>query len=167
VIINIGKALDVMDYLKKTNMRYYLLFALCFETGMVLDEVLSLKVSGLRNKSSLMISNIEVKLRRELREEIKTYCKDKEKNEYVFQSSDGFNQKLGKKRAILILAEAVGLYGIEDFGVDTLRKSFGYLFYLSTRNLELLKQLFGHTEEYDTLKYIELKGVIDENSISD
>ncbi|MBI9013875.1 MAG: tyrosine-type recombinase/integrase [Clostridiales bacterium] len=162
----IGKIIDILDYLKKTNTRDYLLFSMCFEVGMKLDDVLCLKVSDVRNKKSMTVSGINIKMRKEVIQDIKDYCKDKQKNEFVFQSNDGFNQKLGRKRAVDIMAEVSGMFGIEEFGTDTLRKSFGYFFYLRTRDMDLLKQIYGHSKKYDTLKYIGLKGVVDESSSS-
>ena len=156
-----------MDYLKLTCVRDYLLFSICLETGIKLDDALCLKVSDVRNKKVIEVSGIRIKLRVIVIGDIKNYCNGKQKNEFIFQSKDGFNQKLSRKRAVDILAEAAGMFGIDEFGVDTLRKSFGYFFYLDTRNMDLLKQIYGHSKKYDTLKYIELKGVVDEISTSD
>jgi len=161
-----GKIVDILDYLKKTNTRDYLLFSMSFEVGMKLDDVLCLKVSDVRNKKSMNVSGINIKMRKEVIQDIKEYCKDKQKNEFMFQSNDGFNQKLGRKRAVEILSEVAGMFGIDEFGVDTLRKSFGYFFYLRSRDMDLLKQIYGHSKKYDTLKYIGLKGVVDESSSS-
>jgi len=166
-IEHVGKAIDILDYLRTTNIRDYLLFSISLETGMCLDDVLSLKVSELRNKRFINVSGINIKLRKQIISDIKEYCKEKQKNEFMFQSKDGFNQKLSRKRAVEIFTEVTGMFGIEDFKADTLRKSFGYFFYISTRNMNLLKQIYGHNKKYDTLKYIGLKGVVDENSSSD
>ena len=87
-IEHVGKAIDILDYLRIINTRDYLLFSICLETGMKLDDTLYLKVSDLRNKKSINISGVNIKLRKQIVSDIKEYCREKQKNEFMFQSKD-------------------------------------------------------------------------------
>jgi integrase len=44
--------------------------------------------------------------------------------------------------------------GLEEIGTHTLRKTFGYHFYLETHDIGLLQELFNHSSPKITLRYI-------------
>ncbi|GEN46726.1 hypothetical protein AHA02nite_25020 [Alkalibacillus haloalkaliphilus] len=44
--------------------------------------------------------------------------------------------------------------GIEEIGMHTLRKTFGYHFYQRTKDVELLQDIFNHSAPSITLRYI-------------
>lgn len=49
------------------------------------------------------------------------------------------------------LSEYVGL---DDIGTHTLRKTFGYHFYKQTKDVAFLQELFNHSDQRTTLRYI-------------
>jgi len=45
-------------------------------------------------------------------------------------------------------------FNIEEIGTHTLRKTFGYHFYKKTNDIALLMELFNHSSQSITLRYI-------------
>jgi len=53
-----------------------------------------------------------------------------------------------------ILKDEADALGIENFGTHTMRKTFGYFIYQQTKNIGLLMDIFNHSSQKITLKYI-------------
>ncbi len=73
----------------------------------------------------------------------------------MFQSRKGDNKYISTTQAYRILKEAADAVGIENFGTHSLRKSWGYWTYKVSRyNSGLIMDMFNHTSEKITLRYI-------------
>ncbi|MFP3813497.1 tyrosine-type recombinase/integrase, partial [Bacillus sp. SIMBA_005] len=42
----------------------------------------------------------------------------------------------------------------DDIGTHTLRKTFGYHFYKQTKDVAMLQEIFNHSDQRTTLRYI-------------
>ena len=52
------------------------------------------------------------------------------------------------------MVKAGKLLGRDDVGTHTMRKTFGYQYYKRTNDIATLMQLFNHSSQYITLRYI-------------
>ena len=56
--------------------------------------------------------------------------------------------------AYKILKSIVAEFGLDEIGTHTLRKTYGYHMYMQTKNIALLMEIFNHSSEKVTLRYI-------------
>ncbi|TLS37749.1 site-specific integrase [Pseudalkalibacillus caeni] len=149
----------IKHFFKSRSERDYMMFLVGINTGLRISDILQLKVGDLRGQH---IRLRETKTRKqkmiritpELGRELKRYLGDKEDHEYIFQSRVGENKPIGRSRAYKILREAADAYNLVDIGTHTLRKTFGYHFYLQTKDVAMLQELFNHSSPHITLRYI-------------
>ncbi len=159
-IRNAGKVKDIEDYLKRDSERNYLLFITGTNTALRISDILPLKVRDVRNKQTLKIRiektdryhviQLNIKLKRAYRD----YCKDKHPDEYLFKSRIGANKPLGRGQAYNIINEVCLMFGLDNIGTHTLRKTYGYHFYDRTKDSATLQKILGHRSAKETLEYI-------------
>ncbi len=147
-------------YLKEKSDRNYILFVLGINSGLRISDILNLRVRDVKNKMTFVIIEQKTDKRKEiqmtpvLRREIRKYVEDKENDEYLFRSREGVNRPISRSMAYKILRDAAEYVGLEGIGTHTLRKTFGYHFYQKYKDVVMLMDLFNHTEEKTTLRYI-------------
>ena len=56
--------------------------------------------------------------------------------------------------AYKILRAAAEYVNLDDIGTHTLRKTFGYHFYKQTKDVAMLQEIFNHSDQRTTLRYI-------------
>jgi len=101
----------------------------------------------------------KVLIRKSLRKALDAYINDKLDHEYLFPSRKrkrGKVQPISANMAYKIIRGAAQELNLEDIGTHSMRKTFGYKFYLETKDIALLMELFNHTEESVTLRYVGL-----------
>ena len=88
---------------------------------------------------------------------IKEETANRDPDEYMFESrnsSMGF-KPITRQRAYDLLNDAARAVGIKDpIGTHSMRKTFGYWHYQKNRDIRMLMEIFGHSSEEITLKYI-------------
>jgi len=96
------------------------------------------------------------KINNSLQTEIGNYTGGMFPDEYLFARRTGHKDlPISRVMAYLILNGAARKVGITDpIGTHTLRKTFGYFFYLRTKDIALLQKLFNHSSPSITLRYI-------------
>lgn len=149
----------VKHFFKSKCERNYMLFVIGINTGLRISDILQLKVGDLRDHH---IRLRETKTRKQkmiritptLKRELNRYLDGREDYEYIFQSRVGQNKPIGRSMAYKILREAADAYNLVDIGTHTLRKTFGYHFYLQTKDVAMLQELFNHSSPHITLRYI-------------
>lgn len=149
----------VKHYLKHKSERNYMMFIVGLNTGLRISDILPLKVGDLRDnhlrlRETKTRKQKMIKITPGLKRELKSYLADKEDHEFMFQSRIGSNKPISRSMAYKILREAADAYNLVDIGTHTLRKTFGYHFYKQTKNIALLMDIFNHSEEKITLRYI-------------
>jgi integrase len=80
-------------------------------------------------------------------------------DDYLFFSSRNRDEHIKRSRASKIIAKAGDMIGIVC-SAHSLRKTFGYLAYKNGTSIELLMQIFNHSSQSVTLRYI---GITQEN----
>ena len=160
------KIKEIRLTLRNKNVRDELLFCTGIYTGLRISDILKLKVGDVRNKSVLRIKELKTKntkknntvkripILNELKKILDPYIQNKKDSEYLFRSRQGRNKPITRVRAYEILREAARENGVEEIGTHTLRKTFGYHIYQETKDVALLQDIFNHSAEYITLKYI-------------
>ncbi|MCP1124578.1 site-specific integrase [Bacillus sp. 3103sda1] len=150
---------QIKEYLKEKSERNYILFVIGINTGLRISDILKLKVGDLKGSH---ISMREMKTGKQkriqitaaLRKELKWFIEEREDHEYLIKSRQGSNRPIGRSMAYKILRTAAAEFGLDEIGTHTLRKTFGYHMYMQTKNIALLMEIFNHSSERVTLRYI-------------
>ncbi len=152
---------EIKKILKTKNIRNYIMFVIGIYTGLRISDILQLKVKDLKNQDYLRLKekktskNNRLLINNKLKRDLKPYLENRDGEEYIIQSRKGINQPLQRDMAYKLLAGAAKELGMEEIGCHTLRKTFGYHFYFQSKNnIGLLMDIFNHSSERITLRYI-------------
>ncbi len=151
---------DMCDYLKSTNERNLVMFELGIYGGLRISDILKLRVKDVRNKKYIKITEEKtgkdkpIPINPILRRTLNSYITDKKDLDYLIKSRKGKNSPIGRTQAYRIIRELGEMYGIEDLGTHSMRKTFGYHYYKKTKDIALLQKIFNHSSPNITLRYI-------------
>lgn len=168
--------------------RDYILFLIGINTGLRVSDIVKLKVSELKKKKVLKVVEKKTSKVREINlaniyEEVQQYIKTLPVDlEWLFPSRQGTNhisasqyyrrlEKAGEHVDILIKDDVTGelieRVPLEGIGTHTMRKTFGYHYYQGTKDIATLMEIFNHTSEAVTKKYIGIRQEEINNSLKD
>lgn len=152
---------QVKDILMRNGYRDYLLFVAGINTGLRISDLLTLKVSDVRDKNHIVIKEKKTgKTKRFLingcfKNSLEDYINSMADDEYLFQSRNGNNKPITRMQAYRIINDACRQVGIKDqIGTHTLRKTFGYHHYQQYKDVAILQDIFNHSAPSVTLRYI-------------
>jgi integrase len=159
---------DIVAYLKSQNERDYILFLCGIYTGLRISDILPLKVRDIRGRENIYIREIKtgkeksIAICKELKNALKEYVEGMEDYEYLFTSRQKTSRvrkakdrrPLTRQRAYQIINDATSRFGIENVGTHTMRKTFGYHFYMMHKDVAVLQDIFNHSNQNETLRYI-------------
>ncbi|PGC90411.1 site-specific integrase [Bacillus toyonensis] len=150
---------QMKEYLKEKNARNYILFVMGINTGLRIGDILKLKVGDVQGSHISMREMKTGKQKRiqitsSLKKELRWYNEGREAGEYVLKSRKGKNRPIGRSMAYKILKSTAAEFGLDEIGTHTLRKTYGYHMYMQTQNIALLMEIFNHSSEKVTLRYI-------------
>ncbi|MFC0188222.1 site-specific integrase [Fictibacillus aquaticus] len=153
---------EIKAYLKETNERNYILFLLGINTGLRIKDILKLRVRDVEGWSIHLREGKTKKIKEvwmpsELKKEIRAYCKDKHKNEFLFKSRQGKNKAISVSMAYYILRDIGEEFGQERIGCHSLRKTYGYHFYKQHGDVVALQEMLNHSDQKITLRYIGIR----------
>ena len=158
----LNELLDVYEPYSKEQ----ILLEYCLYTGLRISDVLSAKVgeslAGVRRlKEQKTGKSKTIKLNNKLVNSISIYASNNNltDDDYLFFSSRNRAEHIKRSRASKIIAKAGDMIGIVC-SAHSLRKTFGYLAYKNGTSIELLMQIFNHSSQSVTLRYI---GITQEN----
>lgn len=145
--------------LREKSERNYMLFTLGINTGMRISDIIKLKVcdvigSEIAIKEKKTGKKNRFIIPKSLRREIEDYIYDLDIDDYLFKSRNGYNRHISRQQAYNILRTAGDRIGLKHIGTHTLRKTFGYHYYKSTKDVALLQEIFNHSSPIITLRYI-------------
>lgn len=159
------------SYLYNKSMRDYVLFEVGINLGIRVTDFTQQQVGFYRkacelgyiqmipSKTSKYKKVIKVYLSDELNKLVSDYIKDRDDTEWMFASKKG-GTAITRQHIHRILTEAAKHAGIqESIGCHGMRKTFGYWHYYYNNDIRLLMEIFNHSNEEVTLRYI---GVTDE-----
>lgn len=150
---------NILVYLKNKNERDYMLFLVGVHTGLRISDLLRLRIRDVKDKSHIVLvekktnKTRRVLINKELKLELKQYCKGKQHYEFLFPSREGGNNPISRVRAYQILYQTGEVFGIH-LSCHTLRKTFGYIHYKSNNDVVYLMEIFNHATPRITLRYI-------------
>lgn len=152
---------EIVNDLKKENPRDCLLFLFGFCCGPRISELITLRVHDVKNKDIVKIKatknnkKLETPIPKILKKELKTYCKDKEPQEYLFASRQGGH--ICRQRASQIVTRIADKYGLENINTHSLRKTFAHMLYEKTKDIALVQMALGHQSPATTIRYLGLE----------
>lgn len=136
------------------------LFLLGINTGLRVSDLLNLRVEDLSTKRPRIQEQKRKKKRTLFLEgiwkEVQEYTEDKKGSDYLFKSQKGGDRPLSTVAVYQMLQKASVLLERDDVGTHTMRKTFGYHYYKKTKDIVGLMQIFNHSSERETKKYIEI-----------
>jgi integrase len=151
---------EIAKYLKNNNTRNYIMFGIGIYSGLRISDILKLKVRDVKSRDVITIREVKTKklktfaINPNFKKELNKYCENKEPNEYLIKSREGINKPITREMAYTILRETGEMFGVDCLGTHSLRKTFGYHFYLKYKDVVSLQKLFNHTDPSITLRYI-------------
>lgn len=150
---------QLQEVLKEQSIRDWLLFTIGINSGLHLSDLLSLKVKDVRDRNVVSVREEKTgkvktfQLSSQLKVFIKEYIQYMDEDNYLFPSQRTGNP-IKRIRVYRILNQAAKQVGLTDIGTHTLRKTYGYHYYLKTKNVSVLRDLFNQSAPSVTLKYI-------------
>jgi integrase len=148
------------------------LFTFGINSGLKITDILPLKVKDVKYSSHLDVNEKTGGIRRirmtpSLKLEVDEYTKGKDDDQFLFPSREG-EKPICRVTAWNILKKAAFEVGIEEsIGTSTLRKTFGYHYYMETKDVAMLQQIFGHSSVAVTMKFIDIVVDISEQTLED
>jgi len=148
------------------------LFNLGINCGLRVSDMLGLKKKDIKDYS---IKLREQKTRKQkqiplyhLKEDIDRYIQFLEDEDYLFKSNkldpEGNSKPISRVQAYRILNHSAKSIGLNEIGTHSMRKTFGYHYYQKTKDIALLMDLFNHSSQSVTLRYIGIsQEMINEN----
>jgi len=146
------------------SIRDHGLFTLGINSALRISDLIKLTVGDMR-KPELYIrmtktgKEIFLPISSQLLRELRPLMDGKEDHEYLFMSRqkkkiENIRKHIDRSVAYRLLRRVGKKYGLEHIGTHSLRKTFAYHHYKEHKNLAVLMDLLGHTDEYVTLRYI-------------
>lgn len=151
---------DIADYLKEVSPKYHIMYMIGIYSGLRISDILKLKVRDVRGKDKIKVREKKTgkeklfPVNRELAAALDTYCEDKKDYDYLVPSARAVNKAVSREYAYRVIHEAGERFGLDNLGTHTMRKTFGYHFYLQTKDIVLLMRIFNHNDQSKTLRYI-------------
>lgn len=156
--------------------RRYLLFTSGIWLGRRIGDLLALKVGDVKGKKVIEITEEKTKkvirlgINDRLRQVYDERLADRDDDEYLFQSIrasriTGEPKPIDKRTALRDLKVIKQIGGFDDnyrIGTHTMRKTFGYWYYKTNKDTQMLRSLFNHSDERTTRIYI---GIEDDEKV--
>lgn len=165
-IKDMNKIIELKREILKKNYKYYMICIMALNTGMRIGDIITLKVLDVKNKTHIAIREEKTNktklfpINGQLREEINNYINGMREEDYLFESrqknSSGVKTHISRVQAYRYIKNVAEELGIENFGMHSFRKSFGYFYYQQTKDIAKLMQIFNHSSQEVTKRYIGL-----------
>lgn len=158
-IRNLDKLEDILEYLKDQSDRNYLLLYFGISTGLRISDYIALR------KKDVLQTHLQIKegktgkfkrilIHHKLRKFLKVYTMNLNDDDYLFPSYKTKTKPVRRETVYKILREAGEANNVMNVGCHSARKTFGYHFYKETGDIATLMNLFNHSKEVITLRYI-------------
>lgn len=164
----------------KSALAYYgtkrdvFLFVLGINCGLRVSDMLTLKKKDIKEYQIKLKESKTKKVNiiplTHIRAEIDEYIQFLNDDDYLFKSNkldpEGNSKPISRVQAYRILNKSAKSIGIEDIGTHSMRKTFGYHYYKRTNDIALLMNIFNHSSQSVTLRYIGINQDVINNSLS-
>ena len=153
---------EINDFLfclrrNKNAERDVFLFLIGINSGLRMSDIVKLKKKDvISSKNPRIVEQKTGKTRilylSSLQELIQDYTKDLEPEDYLFPSTKGGHLEVNT--VYQMFQKVAALLDRDHIGTHTLRKTFGYHYYKKTKDVATLMEIFGHSSEKITKRYI-------------
>lgn len=153
---------EINDFLfclrrNKNAERDVFLFLIGINSGLRMSDIVKLKKKDvISSKNPRIVEQKNGKTRilylSSLQELIQDYTKDLEPEDYLFPSTKGGHLEVNT--VYQMFQKVAAILDRDDIGTHTLRKTFGYHYYKKTKDVATLMEIFGHSSEKITKRYI-------------
>ncbi len=153
---------EINDFLfclrrNKNADRDVFLFLIGINSGLRMSDIVKLtKQDLISSKNPRIVEKKTGKTRilylSSLQDLIQEYTKDLAADDYLFPSTKGGHVEVNT--VYQMFQKVAKLLGRDDIGTHTLRKTFGYHYYKKTKDVATLMEIFGHSSEKITKRYI-------------
>ena len=153
---------EINDFLfclrrNKNADRDVFLFLIGINSGLRMSDIVKLqKKDIISSKNPRIVEKKTGKTRilylSSLQDLIQDYTKDLEPEDYLFPTTKGGHLEVNT--VYQMFQKVAKLLGRDDIGTHTLRKTFGYHYYKKTKDVATLMEIFGHSSEKITKRYI-------------
>jgi len=164
---------NMREALAQTNAKHrnLLLFNLGINTGLRIGDIVKLRIEDVRGRSTIVIREGKTKKARTvyldaIMVDIADYLTDKPSEGWLFPSRKG-DKHISTTQAYRILATAGERCNYDYVGSHTLRKSFGYHYYQRTKDVATLMEIFNHSDQATTKRYIGIRDDEIKDSLKD
>lgn len=151
---------DIGEYLKEKDEKFFVMYSIGIYSGLRISDILKLKVRDVKNKTEIKVREQKTKkekffpINSQLAPIIAAYCENKKPWEYLVPSTKKAGKAVRREYAYRVMHKAGLKFGLEHLGTHTLRKTFGYHFYMQTKDIVLLMRILNHNDQSKTLRYI-------------
>ena len=156
---------EINDFLfclrrNKNAKRDVFLFLIGINSGLRMSDIVKLKKQDILSaKNPRIVEQKTGKTRilylSSLQDLIQAYTTDLAPADYLFPSTKGGHLEVNT--VYQMFQKVAALLGRDDIGTHTLRKTFGYHYYKKTKDVATLMEIFGHSSESITKRYIGIK----------
>lgn len=158
-IRDVEKIEEMKSYLKRTNARNHMLFVFGIYSTLRISDILPIKKKDVLGERLLLVEKKTLKKKEilispKLRRELKPFIADLDDEDFLFKSRKGVNKPISRTTAYRVIRAAGEECGLSRIGTHSMRKTFGYHFYERTKNIALLQELYSHSSEEVTKRYI-------------
>lgn len=151
---------EFKERLRKIDDKYYIMFVIGIETGMMLQNILALKIKDIYNKDVIKAEIGTKKIVREfkvpadVKKIINDFCEGKDMEDYVVTGHVGSKNPVSREQAYRILKGVGKELGLSSIGAQTMRKTFAWRYYKQTGDIYYLQNMLNHASPSITYRYI-------------
>ena len=146
-------------YTKKNKLRDLLFFLLAINTGLKLNELINLNIRDVKGKSYLTIKHNlgktvrQIPINKYIQNLINEVAGTRKYGEPLFVSN--FGGRIDRTTVYKNFKDVCKELGLDkSLTASSLRKTFGYHYYMAYKDLSLLQWLFNQSTVIETMKYI-------------
>jgi|GEM_PF-251879 len=146
--------------LREYDVKYYIMFEIGIGTGLMLQDILNLKVKDVYKKKSLDVVIGARKIKRtfnmpqELQDVINNYVEGKNPESYLLIGRINSTAPLTREQAYRVFKQIGTNVGLTNLGAQTMRKTFAWNYYKETGDIEYIQTLLNHASSSITYRYI-------------
>ena len=150
----------IAESLKQVDDKYYVMYMIGIYSGLRVCDILRLRVGDVKGKTEIRLREKKTgkektfPINEELGGVIAEYCRGKAPDAFLIPSARAKGKAVSREYAWRVIHRTGLRFGLEHLGTHTMRKTFGYHFYMQTKDIALLMKIFNHSDQSITLRYI-------------
>lgn len=147
--------------MSKQSDRNLLLFNIGINTGLRIGDIVKLRIEDVKGRSNVVVNEGKTKKPRRvyltaIMGDIADYLDGRPDEGWLFPSRKG-DGHITPTQAYRIYSKAADLLGRADIGTHTGRKTFGFHYYQRTKDVATLMEIFNHSDQATTKRYIGIR----------